>query len=106
MPAVAPAANGGAAGLSNSSHLGDGSESEAAAGNGGGGAASDLWASLTFGRGSGGGDTPGRGGARSALHKLFSRGNDVEAAGVNHKVGADVLGEWMRQEWDGVRQWV
>lgn len=70
-------------GLANSSHLGDGSESEA--GNGAGGAA-DLATGLSWGRG---GEPRGGGGVRAAFAKLFSRGHDMEAAGVNHAYTGD-----------------
>lgn len=70
-----PAANG--------SHLGGSAESDGGGWDGRDGAAggaADLWAALSFGGGGG-----GRGGFRSALSKLLSRGNDLEAAAVNHK---------------------
>ncbi|EFN56864.1 hypothetical protein CHLNCDRAFT_144489 [Chlorella variabilis] len=66
----------------NSSHLGDSDAGEGVGGPAGGAASgSDLWTSLSgnFSRGGGGG-----GGWRSAARKLFSRGHDMESAGVNH----------------------
>jgi chloride channel 7 len=96
-----PAANGGGAGPSNSSHLAD-SESDAggagtaAAARDGGSAG--LWPtfSSSFARGGAAsagsisgavadGSSGGRGGFRAAARKLFSRGHDMEAAGVNHQ---------------------
>lgn len=79
----------------NSSHLGDLRDSESEHGGGGGGSRSGMWrsSSAVFSSGGGGGGSvsggtggSGRvgGGWRAALHKLFSRGHDVEAAGVNH----------------------
>lgn len=84
--------NASATGLANSSHLGDGSESEVGAASGAppgrSGSTGDLWSALSWGRtgaGSGGaGGRANRGGFRSALAKLFSKGHDVEAAGSNH----------------------
>lgn len=104
-----PAANGG---LANSSHLGDGSGSSeagnggapsasgAGAGAGGGARSSvgDMWGALSWNRsGSAAGSAAGagerrgatRGGFHAALNKLFSRGNDVEAAGHNHQYTAE-----------------
>ncbi|KAL4443355.1 hypothetical protein ABPG75_011092 [Micractinium tetrahymenae] len=72
-----PPANGG---LANTSHLGDGSESEV--GNGAAGSGADMWTGLSWGRG--GERRGGGGGLRAAFSKLFSRGHDMEAAGVNH----------------------
>lgn len=69
-----------------SSHVGDGSEAadgEGAALREGAGAASDLWAAFSFGRSG----AESRGGFRSALNQLLRRGNDLEAAAVNHRVG-------------------
>lgn len=82
-----PPVNGsyGGAQTATSSHLGEGSE--AADGEGGArestGAASDLWAAFSFGRGG----AESRGGFRAALNQLLRRGNDLEAAAVNHRVG-------------------
>lgn len=81
-----PPVNGsyGGAQTATSSHLGEGSE--AADGEGGAresaGAASDLWAAFSFGRGG----AESRGGFRAALNQLLRRGNDLEAAAVNHRV--------------------
>ncbi|KAL4420883.1 hypothetical protein ABPG77_001224, partial [Micractinium sp. CCAP 211/92] len=75
-----PAANGG---LSNTSHLGDGSESEVGNGAASGG---DMLSGLSWGRG---GERRGGGGVRAAFSKLFSRGHDMEAAGVNHAYATD-----------------
>lgn len=63
-------------GLANSSHLGGGLESETAYGVAGGDALA--------GAGSGLGGVRRGGGVRAAISKLFSRGHDMEAAGVNH----------------------
>lgn len=84
----------------NSSHLGDLRDSESEHGGGGGGSRSGMWrsSSAVFSSGGGGGGSvsggnggSGRvgGGWRAALHKLFSRGHDVEAAGVNHTYTAE-----------------
>ncbi|KAI7836469.1 hypothetical protein COHA_009686 [Chlorella ohadii] len=79
-----PPVNGshGGAATAASSHVGDGSE--VTDGEGGAresaGAASDLWAAFSFGRGG-----ESRGGWRAALNQLLRRGNDLEAAAVNHR---------------------
>lgn len=74
--------------VASSSHLGDGSEAGEGGAREAAGAPSDLWTALSFGRGA-----DGRGGWRAALSQLMRRGNDVEAAAVNHRVRQ---GAWRR----------